>query len=220
MLGRLEDARASRQSISMNVEKRAAVAEALDIIRNRVGFFGYNQPDTRVFGLLNDPLLPAYVTVTAGVGGTTWALKTYTEITTDIRSAVQALITQSGGRIRPQDTDMVLVLPLGFEEYMGVVSDFGNSVGQWLSTTYPRIRIESAPEFNLANGGANVFYLFAERVSDGSTDGGEVIAQLVPNRFFMLGTEQRAKGTVEDYTNALAGVMCKRPWAVVRRSGI
>lgn len=221
MMGRLEDARASRANISMDVEKRAAVAESLDIIRNRVGFFGYNQPDTRVFGLLNDPLLPAYVTVANGAGGTpTWISKTYTEITTDIRSAVQALVTQSGGRVRPQDTDMVLVLPLGFEEYMGVVSQFGNSVGEWLTTTYPRIRVESAPEFLAANGGANVFYLFAERVQDGSTDGGEVIAQIVPNRMFMLGTEQRAKGIVEDYTNALAGVMCKRPFAVVRRSGI
>ena len=97
-----------------------AVAESLDIIRNRVGFYGYNQPDTRVFGLLNDPNLPAYANVAAGVGGLTWVLKTFVEITADIREAVTSLITQSGGRIRPQDTDMVLCLPLGFEEYMGV----------------------------------------------------------------------------------------------------
>ena len=220
MLGRLEDARANRQNISMDVEKRAAAAESLDIIRNRVGFYGYNQPDTRVFGLLNDPNLPAYANVAAGVGGLTWATKTFVEITADIREAVTSLITQSGGRIRPQDTDMVLCLPLGFEEYMGVVSQFGNSVGEWLQSTYPRIRIESAPELNGANGGANVFYLYAERVEDGSTDGGNVIAQMVPVRFMSLGTERTAKGIVEDFTNALAGVMCKRPWGVVRRSGI
>lgn len=220
MLGRLEDARASRQNISMDAEKRAAVAESLDIIRNRVGFFGYNQPDTRVYGFLNDPNLPAYVTVSAGTGGATWAAKTYNEIVADIRTAVAALITQSGGRIRPQDTDIVLALPLGFEEFMGVVSQFGNSVAEWLQKTYPRIRIESAPELLGANGGANVFYLYAERVQDGSTDGGEVIAQMVPVRFMSLGTEQRAKGKLEDFTNALAGVMVKRPWAVVRRTGI
>ena len=71
-----------------------------------------------------------------------------------------------------------------------------------------------------ANGGANVFYLYAERVEDGSTDGGNVIAQMVPVRFMSLGTERTAKGQIEDFTNALAGVMCKRPWAVVRRSGL
>ena len=220
MVGKLEEARAARQNFAAAVEKRAAAADALDITRNRVAFLGYNQPDTRVFGYLNDPLLPAYVNVAAGTAGLPWSGKTFNEITVDIREAVTALVTQSGGRVRPQAVDMVLAIPLGFEEYMGVVSDFGNSVGDWLTKTYPRIRVESAPELTGANGGANVFYLYAERVEDSGTDGGEVIVQMVPARFQMIGTETRAKGVLEDYTNALAGVMCKRPYAVVRRSGI
>ena len=220
MMGTLEEARAAKANISMAVEKRAAAAESLDIIRNRVAFYGYSQPDTRVFGFLNDPNLPAYANVAAGAGGLTWALKTFLEITRDIREMVTALVTQSGGRIRPQDTDMTLALPLGFEEYMGVTSDFGVSVADWLSKTYPRIRVETAPELAGANGGANVAYLYAERVADSGTDGGEVIVQIVPARFQALGTEKRAKGVVEDYTNALAGVMVKRPYGVVRRSGI
>lgn len=220
MMGTLEEARAAKANISMAVEKRAAAAEALDIIRNRVAFFGYNQPDTRVFGFLNDPNLPAYANVAAGAGGLPWSGKVFLEITRDIREMVTALVTQSGGRIRPQDTDMTLALPLGFEEYMGVTSDFGISVGDWLSKTYPRVRVETAPELAGANGGANVAYLYAERVADSGTDGGEVIAQIVPARFQALGTEKRAKGVVEDYTNALAGVMVKRPYGVVRRSGI
>lgn len=220
MMGTLEEARAAKANISMAVEKRAAAAESLDIIRNRVAFYGYNQPDTRVFGFLNDPGLPAYANVAAGAGGLTWALKTFLEITRDIREMVTALVTQSGGRIRPQDTDMTIALPLGFEEYMGVTSDFGISVGDWLSKTYPRIRVETAPELTGANGGANVAYLYAERVADSGTDGGEVISQIVPARFQALGVEKRAKGVVEDYTNALAGVMVKRPYGVVRRSGL
>ena len=220
MIGKLEEARAAKSNVSLAIEKRAAAAEALDIIRNRVGFFGYNQPDTRVFGYLNDPQLPAYQTVAAGSGGLTWAAKTFLEITADIREAVTALVTQSGGRVRPQAVDMTLALPLGFEEFLGVISDFGVSVGDWLAKTYPRIRVESAPELLGANGGANVFYLYAERVEDSGTDGGEVIVQMVPARFQALGVENRAKGVVEDYTNALAGVMVKRPYAVVRRSGI
>lgn len=220
MMGTLEEARAAKANISMAVEKRAAAAEALDIIRNRVAFYGYNQPDTRVFGFLNDPNLPAYTNVAAGAGGLTWAVKTFLEITRDIREMVTSLVTQSGGRIRPQDTDMTLALPLGFEEYMGVTSDFGVSVADWLSKTYPRIRVETAPELAGANGGANVAYLYAERVADSGTDGGEVIAQIVPARFQALGTEKRAKGVVESYTNGLAGVMTKRPYGVVRRSGL
>lgn len=220
MMGTLEEARAAKANISMAVEKRAAAAESLDIIRNRVAFYGYNQPDTRVFGFLNDPNLPAYANVATGAGGLPWSGKTFLEITRDIREMVTALVTQSGGRIRPQDTDMTLALPLGFEEYMGVTSDFGISVGDWLSKTYPRVRVETAPELTGANGGANVAYLYAERVADSGTDGGEVIAQIVPARFQALGTEKRAKGVVESYTNGLAGVMTKRPYGVVRRSGI
>ncbi|UNY40181.1 major capsid protein [Pseudomonas phage vB_PcuM_ KLEP17-4] len=221
MMGALEEARAAKANISMGVEKRAAAADSLDIIRNRVAFLGYNQPDTRVFGFLNDPNLPAYVNVAAGVAGLPWSGKTFEEITRDIRVAVTALIVQSGGNIRPQAVSMTLALPLGFEEYMGVTTTAnGYSVGEWLATTYPRIRVETAPELTGANGGANVMYLYAERVEDGSTDGGQVIAQIVPARFQALGTEKRAKGVVEDYTNALAGVMVKRPWAVVRYSGI
>lgn len=220
MIGKLEEARASKQNISMGVEKRAAAALALDIVRNRVGFLGYNQPDTRVFGFLNDPNLPAYVNVAAGVGGLPWAVKTFLEITRDIRTAVQALVNRSGGNVRVQSVDMTLAIPLGFEQFMGVTSDFGVSVQEWIDKTYPRLRVVSAPELALANGGANVFYLYADKVEDGGTDDGMVFMQGVPARFMALGTENRVKGVVEDYTNALAGVMVKRPWAVVRYSGI
>lgn len=219
-VGKLEESRAARQNINAAVEKRASAALSLDIMRNRVGFSGFNLPDTRVFGFLNDPNLPAYVNVAAGVGGLPWATKTYLEITLDIRTAVQALVTRSGGNVDVSSTDMTLVIPLGFEQFMGVTSQFGNSVQDWLTKTYPRIRVESAPELALANGGANVFYLYADKVEDGSTDDGMVFSQMVPARFMALGTETNIKGVIEDYTNALAGVMVKRPWAVVRYSGI
>ena len=219
-VGMLEEARAGEAAINMAIEKRAAAALALDIARNRIGFFGFNQPDTRNFGFLNDPNLPAYVNVAAGVGGLPWAGKTFLEITADIRTAVRALVEQSAGNIRPQTTDLTLALPTGFEEYLGVTSDFGVSVQDWLTKTYPRMRVESAPELEGANGGANVFYLYAERIDDGSTDDGLVFAQNVPARFQTLGTERRAKSYVEDYSNALGGVMTKRPWAVYRASGI
>jgi hypothetical protein len=35
-----------------------------------------------------------------------------------------------------------------------------------------------------------------------------------------LGVEKKSKAYVEDYTNATAGAMCKRPYAVVRYSGV
>lgn len=219
-VGRLEDARASRININSAAEKRAAAALALELQRNRVGFYGYNGGNNRTYGYLNDPNLPAYVTVATGTGGTTWATKTFLEITADIRSALASLRTNSGDMIDPETTSITLAVATNSVDYLSVTSEFGNSVRDWMRTTYPRVRVVSAPELNGANGGANVFYLYADGVNDGSSDGGQTFAQFVPAKFQTLGVEQQAKAYIEDYTNALGGVMVKRPFAVVRRSGI
>lgn len=220
-VGVLEEARASRINVNSATEKRNAAQISLEILRNRVGFYGYNGGTNRVFGILNDPGLPSYVTVPNGAGGSPlWSLKTFGEITADIRSAVAALITASGDTINPRDVDTILAVATNASQFLAVTTDFGVSVEDWIKKTYPKMRIETAPEFNAANGGANVFYLYAPKVDDGSSDGGNVFDQIVPAKTKTLGVEQQAKAYIEDYTNALAGVMLKRPWAVVRRSGI
>lgn len=216
-VGKLETARSAKARVDNAATKRAAAALALEIQRNRVGFYGYNGGDNRTYGFLNDPNLPAYV----GVAGGTWATKTFLQITADIRSAMSALRSQSGATIDPVKTATTLAVASDCVDFLSVTSDFGNSVFDWLAKAYPRCRVESAPELNDANGGANVFYLYAETVDDGnSTDDSRVFIQAVPAKFQVLGVENRAKATLEDYTNATAGILCKRPYAVVRRSGI
>lgn len=221
-VGKLEEARASRMNVSSNAEKRQSSALALELLRNRVGFYGYNGGANRTYGFLNDPALPAYVTVPAtGTGSTTtWSTKTFLQIVADIRLAAAALQIKSGDNIDPSQTALVLALPTGLNQYLSVTSDFGVSVRDWIKQEYPKLRVETAPELTSANGGANVFYLYAETVDDASSDGGAVFAQVVPTKFQTLGVEQRVKGTVEGFTNATAGVFCKRPYAVVRYSGI
>ena len=105
-------------------------------------------------------------------------------------------------------------------DYLTVVSDFGISVREWLSESYPKTRIVSAPELNDANGGANVFYMYAETVDDSGTDDNRTWIQVVPTKFQTLGVDQKHKSYTESYSNATAGLMLKRPYAVVRRSGI
>jgi hypothetical protein len=228
-VGRLEEARSSAMRVSSAESKRKAAAESLEIKRNEVGFYGYNQaggtlsgtPQNRTFGFLNDPNLPAYVTVATGASGfTEWSTKTYLEITADIRSWFSALRIQSGSRIDPANEPMTLALPTSAVDFLSVTSDFGNSVRQWLSETYPQTRVVSAPELDAANGGENVAYLYAEGINDESTDDSRTWVQVVPTKFQSLGVEQKAKRYVEDYSNATSGVMLKRPFAVYRASGI
>ncbi|CAH0447383.1 hypothetical protein LMG10661_03449 [Ralstonia syzygii subsp. syzygii] len=220
-VGTLEEARAARMKVNSAENKREAASLALEINRNRVGFYGYNDGNNRTYGFLNDPSLPAYITLPKGVAGSTqWASKTFLEITADIRTMVADLRNQARGVIDPKKQQLTLGLGTSVVDFLSVTSDFGVSVQDWLTKTYPSMRVVSGPEFDTAHAGDNVAYLYAESVSDQSTDGGQTFVQVVPAKFRVLGVQQLAKGYEEDYSNATAGVMCKRPYAVVRRVGL
>lgn len=220
-VGALEEARSARMNVNTAAEKRASATLSLELSRNRIGFYGFNSGVNRTYGFLNDPSLPAYVSAPNGAGGTsTWATKTFLEITADIRGMVGRLASLSKGAIDTNRTQMTLALPTGVAVYLSVTSDFGNSVQDWLTKTYPNIRVETAPELDLANGGANVAYLYADSVEDGATDDSRTWLQLVPAKFQLLGVEKQAKAYVEDYVSATAGVMLKRPYAITRLTGI
>jgi hypothetical protein len=221
-VGTLEDARSARVRINNAAEKRNAAALSLEIARNKVGFYGFNGGANRTYGFLNDPSLPAYITAAAtGTGSaTTWASKTFLNITADIRGMFARLQAASQDNIDVMRDATTLALATNVYQYLTVTSDFGISVADWMAKTYPNCRTISAPELNLANGGANVAYLYADKVTDGGTDGGATFAQIVPAKFQALGTEKRAKGYLEDFSNATAGIFVKRPYAIQRLTGI
>lgn len=219
-VGRLEEARAAAIRQSSADAKRSAAGNALEIQRNRVGFYGYNDGQNRTYGFLNDPALPAYVPLPNGAGGfPEFSTKTFLEITSNLRVGLATLRSQSQDLIDPERTDITLAIATDSVDFLTVTSDFGISVRDWLTKTYPRVRVVSAPELNGANGGDNVFYLYAETVTDSGSDDNRTFIQVVPQKFMTLGVMQMTKSYEEDYTNATAGIMCKRPYAVVRFSG-
>lgn len=219
-VGVLEEERSGVINLNTAASKREAATMALEIQRNKVGFFGYNSGNNRTYGFTNDPNLPAYVGVANPGSGTTWATKTFLQITADIRTAIAALLASTQEVVDVENDPLVLAIATNAVVYLTTTSDLGYSVRKWMKETYPNIRIESAPELSTANGGAGVFYLYAEKVNDSSTDGGRVFDQIVPAKFQVIGVEKNAKNYVEDYSNAMAGILLKRPFAVVRYSGI
>jgi hypothetical protein len=193
---------------------------SLEVQRNYIGFYGYNSGLGRTYGFLNAPGLPAYVNLPNGAAGaSTFASKTTLEIIADFLGALQTLRTQSGNRIDPKKTNITIAIAMNSIDYISTPTNFGYSVQEWFSKNYPNVRFESAPELNAANGGANVFYLYAEEFNEESTDDGRTFTQMVPAKFITIGAQQLVKGYEEDFGNATAGVMVKRAWAVVRRSG-
>jgi hypothetical protein len=220
-VGTLEAARAARQRVDDSGMKREAAALALEIVRNSIGFNGFNNGDNNTYGFLNDPGLSAYIQVPVGAStNTQWSTKTFLEICKDIRTAIVQLRTQSQDTIDPESVDLTLAIATDAVDWLSTTSDFGISVRQWLQEAYPRVRVVSAPQLNNAYTNENVFYLYADAVQDMSTDGGRTWIQPVPTKFQVLGVQQLAKAYIEDYSNATAGAMLKRPYAVVRYFGI
>lgn len=221
-VGVLESARAARMLVDDAGMKREAAALNLEINRNLVGFFGFNNGANNTYGFLNDPGLSAFVVVANGASGSPqWFTKTFLEIVADIRTAIVQLRTQSQDTIDPEKIDLTMVVATNAVDQLSTPSDFGISVRDWMKQAYPRIRVVSAPQLNNAGpGNSGVFYLQADQIDDMSTDGGRVWIQPVPTKLQTLGVQQLAKAYEEDYSNATAGAMCKRPYAVTRFYGI
>jgi hypothetical protein len=221
LVGRLEQARSAAAMVNSDAEKRAASMLHLEIWRNLVAFYGFNSGNNNTFGILNDPELGSFVTVAEGAAGFTWSVKTFLEITQDIITAFNTLQVQSQDNIDPEKVATTLAIPMSVAQQLSKLNQLGTlSVRMWLRENYPKCRLVTCPQFGDASGGQNVFYLWADSVADGGTDDQRTWAQIVPAKFMALGVEQRAKSYVEDFTNATAGVLLKRPFAVTRFVGI
>lgn len=220
---KLDEDRSAKAGFNSMDEKRAAVALAFEILRNEIFFFGFNGGTNRTYGILNDPNLPAFVTLANGASAdTTWASKTVAERVTDIVTAVSSLRTQSGSQVDPESMSLKLAVASSIKDLMNESdSSFTNgmTVNEWLSKNYPNISVEAIPEFDGADGGENVFYLYPEAVEGSGTDGGETLIQAVPTKMTALNTVQTMRGVEEGYTSATAGCFVKRGYAVYRASG-
>lgn len=221
---KLEEARAGETQVNSAQEKRAAVALAFEILRNDIFFNGFNDGTNRTFGFLNDPNLPAFVTVALGGGGfTEWDTKTVAERVTDIVTAVAALRKQSGSQVDPESMPLKLAVAADVKDLMNESdASFSNgmTVNEWLTKNYSNITVESIPEFDAANGGDSIFYLYAINVAGSGTDDGNTVVQIVPSKMQALNSVTTVKGYEEGFTNATAGCYVKRGYAVVRFTAI
>lgn len=215
-VGKLEAARASKLRVDAMGSKRYAASLALAINANDIAFRGYNAGANKTYGLLNDPNLPSYTNFAAGTAGTTtWASKTFNEIVTDIKTMMAALRSRTGGNFHPESDKCTLALALSVVDQLQTVNQLGGtSVLDWLHKAYPNCRVTSAIQLDAANSSSNVAYLFADELA-----GQKVIGQYMQDALRLVGVEQKAKGTVESYSNATAGVFLRVPVAIVRFSG-
>jgi hypothetical protein len=217
----LADKRAAASGMDPIAAKTTAAATALEIARNEVGFYGYNDGANKTYGFLNDPNLPAYATLPNGAGGDPeWSTKTFQEKQADFVAAISALMTNTGGNFDPMTDSFTWAIPLSVASELTQINEYGISIAKWVRETYPKCRMVHVPELDAANGGANVFYLYADMMKGDSTDNGRVFDQLVAEKYMSIGRGQEVGGYKEGFTNAVAGALLKRPYAVYRASGM
>ena len=220
----LDSERSSKAGINAMQEKRAAIALAFEILRNDIFFNGFNGGTTRTYGFLNDPNLNAVDTVVVGAStDTEWSTKTVNERISDLLTGFTTLRSQSGDQVDPESTPIRLAIASSVKDLM-TEADEGNgtihTVNRWLRENYPNVTVEAIPELNGASGGENMFYLYAESVDGSGTDDGQTMLQLTPERMRAMNTVQTMRGSQEGYTNATAGCLVKRGYAVYRADGI
>lgn len=212
-LGALEDRRMKSAGFEVETSKREAVARSLDNVRNTIGWVGL--AGSKTYGLLNDPNLTP---IRALGTWTAWLNATFDQLCAQFTTMREAIETQMGTALR-DDAEFLLLLPSGYRGIFNKYNTAGNlSFREWLSTNYPNLRVEYAASLKAASAGEDVGYLIAENVSqlDASDVGSATIIQAVPSRYEVIGSERHAKGYLETASNASAGVIVLRPWAVTR----
>lgn len=217
--GKLEEMRTAAMKMRVSAQdiKRSATALVFAQGANDVGFYGYNNGENGTWGILNEVGLAEYNSIASGASGSSlWANKTFKEIVRDLNTAAKVLRKQSGSNFDANNDPFTLAIAADCVDYLNTVNELGNqSVAEWIQKTWKKCRVVSIPQLSGCNGGANAFYMLMK-----SLGGNTVVDNYVASQMRLLGTERRAKGLREDYTNALAGVLVAQPTGIVRFAGI
>ena len=207
-VGKLEEARASQMRLNSQALKREAMAEAFDILLNNVGWFGYNGGGKKVYGLLND----TNNTATDSSTVKTWVGQSFDTIVTEILAVVKDRVEALAGNYDPEVDSATLVLPVTQYTYLATVNSLGVSVRDWLTKSFPKIRVVACAELSEASTTNKPMALFFvdKLVGDG------VVQQMVTSTMRLVGAQPMAKGNYEVYSCSTAGTLLRYPLAFKR----
>jgi hypothetical protein len=159
--GDMEVAMSSAAKVNLATSKQRAAARVIDIDQNKFYLLGVQGRE--IYGILNDPNLPASITAAAtGAGGSIkWADKTTTQIYNDILALFAQLTEQSSGLI-DKDTPLKLCLSPEMSVRLGAATDFNVSVLDMLTKYFRNLQIVTVPELHSATAGETVMLIAPE----------------------------------------------------------
>lgn len=159
--GDLEVAMSGVAKLNLAAAKQRAAATKLDIDANKFALNGV--AGREVYGILNDPNLPAAITAgAAGQGGSTkWDDKTTVQIYNDVLALFSELVSQTAGLI-DQNAPLKLCLSPGMAVKLGAATDFNVSVLDMIQKYFPNLTIVTVPELSSATAGETALMLAEE----------------------------------------------------------
>lgn len=145
---------ASRARLQLAADKQRAAATVIDIASNKFALYGV--AGLEIYGLLNDPNLPAAVASLPNANNKTlWAEKSTKEIYEDVLYLFGKMADRGAGHI-DANTELVLATSPATQVQLGKATDFNISARQMLETYFPRIRFVALPELATATSGTSV----------------------------------------------------------------
>ena len=142
--------------------KQRAAATIIAIDSNRFYLLGVQNKE--IYGLLNDPSLPASHAA-ASNGATTpstlWADKSTKQIYNDILTLFSYLVGQASGLVT-RDTSLALLLSPQLSVQLGAATDFNVSVLDMLKKYFRDLKIVALPELSSATAGESIMLVATE----------------------------------------------------------
>lgn len=147
---------AAQAKLDLVAQKQRAAAAAINIDSNRFYLLGVS--GKRIYGLLNDPNLPAAVTPNTVQTAVTWADKLALAdgagtlaVYNDILKLFGQLQTQTNGLIN-ENTRMKLLVSPTRSVALNQSTNFNISVKTMLASNFPSMEIETVPQLSTASG--------------------------------------------------------------------
>lgn len=158
--GEREMAVSGRAMINLASEKQKAAATIINREQNK--FYLLGVAGKEIYGLLNEPNIPAALTpATVNTSVTKWKDKTTQQIYDDILTMAAELFGNSQGLI-DEKSDLVLAVPPAINVLLGKATDFNVSVKDMLTKYFDNIKFVTLPELAATSG--NTVMLVARSV--------------------------------------------------------
>ena len=211
-VGDLETERTAAAKINLLSEKQQAAARAIAQDRNEFALFGVSGMD--IYGLLNEPNLPAAIAPTTEGGATAWATKGPVGIYNDVLKLFADMQKRTQGLVK-FDTPMVLAIPPAVAGYLAGVTQLGVApVMEMVSKHFPNLRVETVAQLEDETGVQKVM-LIAQSIQ-GKKVGRMGFSDLLRTSRTVMGHTSLS----QKWSAGTTGCMLYRPMGVSTMTGV